>query len=74
VFQELLLNFTWWVNRNDADGLNVFQCGFLGLDNVGLFDRSQPLPGGIRLESHGSGRNMRRATPVYMTEATTQAS
>jgi hypothetical protein len=50
VFQKLLLNFTWWVNRHDADGLNVFQGGFLGLDNVGLFDRSQPLPGGMRLE------------------------
>jgi hypothetical protein len=50
VFQKLLLNFTWWVNRHDADGLNVFQGGFLGLDNVGLFDRSQPLPSGIRLE------------------------
>jgi hypothetical protein len=50
VFQKLLLNFTWWVNRHDADGLNVFQGGFLGLDNVGLFDRSQPLPSGMRLE------------------------
>jgi len=50
VFQKLLLNFTWWVNRQDADGLNVFQGGFLGLDNVRLFDRSQPLPSGMRLE------------------------
>jgi hypothetical protein len=50
VFQKLLLNFTWWVNRHDADGLNVFQGGFLGLDNAGLFDRSQPLPSGLRLE------------------------
>jgi hypothetical protein len=50
VFQKLLLNFTWWVNRHDADGLNVFQGGFLGMDNVGLFDRSQPLPSGMRLE------------------------
>src|SRR5207244_4190225 len=50
VFQKLLLNFTWWVNRHDADGLNVFQGGFLGLDNVGLFDRSQALSSGIRLE------------------------
>jgi hypothetical protein len=50
VFQKLLLNFTWWVNRLDADGLNVFQGGFLGLDNVGPFDRSQPLPDGMRLE------------------------
>jgi hypothetical protein len=50
VFLKLLLNFTWWVNREDAQGLNVFQGGFLGLDNIGLFDRSQPLPSGVRLE------------------------
>ena len=46
VFQKLLLNFTWWVNRKDAQGRNIFQGGFLGLDNIGCFDRSQPLPGG----------------------------
>ncbi len=46
VFHKLMLNFTWWVNRKDADGRNVFQGGFLGLDNIGLFDRSQPLPHG----------------------------
>ena len=46
VFQKLLLNFTWWVNRKDPLGKNVFEGGFLGLDNVGVFDRSQPLPGG----------------------------
>jgi hypothetical protein len=50
VFQKLLLNFTWWVNRKDAEGLNVFQGGFLGLDNIGVFDRSAPLPSGGRLE------------------------
>ena len=44
VFHKLLLNFTWWVNRKDADGNNIFQGGFLGLDNVGVFDRSAPLP------------------------------
>ncbi len=44
VFHKLLLNFTWWVNRKDADGHNVFQGGFLGLDNIGAFDRSKPLP------------------------------
>ncbi len=49
VFQKLLLNFTWWVNRKDAKGNNVFQGGFLGLDNIGVFDRSAPLPGGGRL-------------------------
>ena len=45
-FHKLLLNFTWWVNRKDADGRNVFQGGFLGLDNIGVFDRSKPLPTG----------------------------
>ncbi|RZK87328.1 MAG: glucosidase, partial [Methylobacterium sp.] len=45
VFHKLLINFTWWVNRKDADGRNVFQGGFLGLDNVGVFDRSRPPPG-----------------------------
>ncbi len=50
VFQKLLLNFTWWVNRKDPLGLNVFQGGFLGLDNIGVFDRSAPLPTGGRLE------------------------
>ena len=46
VFHKLLLNFTWWVNRKDADGRNIFQGGFLGLDNIGVFDRSAPLPTG----------------------------
>jgi hypothetical protein len=50
VFHKLALNFTWWVNRKDAGGLNVFQGGFLGMDNVSVFDRSAPLPGGGRLE------------------------
>ncbi|WP_420632434.1 MGH1-like glycoside hydrolase domain-containing protein [Candidatus Leptofilum sp.] len=50
VFHKLLLNFTWWVNRKDADGNNVFQGGFLGLDNIGVFDRSQPLPTGGHME------------------------
>jgi hypothetical protein len=45
-----MLNFVWWVNRKDAEGLNVFQGGFLGLDNIGVFDRSKPLPTGGRLE------------------------
>ena len=48
-FQKLLLNFTWWVNRKDPQGHNIFGGGFLGLDNIGLFDRSQPLPDGNRL-------------------------
>jgi hypothetical protein len=50
VFQKLLLNFTWWVNRKDAEGKNVFQGGFLGLDNIGVFDRSAPLPTGGHIE------------------------
>ena len=50
MFHKLMLNFTWWVNRKDAEGLNVFQGGFLGLDNIGVFDRSKPLPTGGRIE------------------------
>ena len=49
-FQKLLLNFTWWVNRKDPSGRNLFSGGFLGLDNIGAFDRSRPLPGGGHLE------------------------
>ena len=50
VFERLLTNFTWWVNRKDPDDRNLFQGGFLGLDNIGIFDRSAPLPGGGTLE------------------------
>ena len=50
VFLKLLLNFTWWVNRKDAEGRNLFQGGFLGLDNIGLFDRDRPLPTGGHLD------------------------
>ena len=50
VFQKLLINFTWWVNRKDAQGNNLFSGGFLGLDNIGVFDRSKPLPTGGYLE------------------------
>ena len=46
VFHKLMLNFTWWVNRKDSQGHNIFQGGFLGLDNIGVFDRSAPLPTG----------------------------
>src|SRR6266542_3269411 len=49
-FQKLLINFTWWVNRKDPDGRNIFAGGFLGLDNIGVFDRSRPLPTGGHLE------------------------
>jgi hypothetical protein len=50
VFQKLLLNFTWWVNRKDRQGKNIFEGGFLGLDNIGVFDRSKPLPTGGTIE------------------------
>jgi hypothetical protein len=50
VFHKLLLNFTWWVNRKDPEGMNVFQGGFLGLDNIGVFDRSSMLPTGGHIE------------------------
>ena len=50
VFQKLLINFTWWVNRKDAQGKNLFSGGFLGLDNIGVFDRSKPLPTGGSLQ------------------------
>src|SRR6185436_15820909 len=50
IFHKLLLNFTWWVNRKDPEGLNLFEGGFLGLDNIGVFDRSRPLPTGGTIE------------------------
>jgi hypothetical protein len=50
VFHKLLLNYAWWINRKDADGQNVFEGGFLGLDNISVFDRSQPLPMGYSLK------------------------
>jgi Mannosylglycerate hydrolase MGH1-like glycoside hydrolase domain len=49
-FRKLTRNFSWWLNRKDADGRNIFQGGFLGLDNIGVFDRSAPLPGGGRID------------------------
>ena len=56
IFHKLLLNFTWWVNRKDAEGRNIFQGGFLGLDNIGVFDRSAPLPTGGHIEqADGTG-------------------
>jgi hypothetical protein len=55
VFHKLMLNFTWWVNRKDAEGMNIFQGGFLGLDNIGVFDRSATLPtGGHLAQSDGT--------------------
>jgi hypothetical protein len=56
VFHKLLLNFTWWVNRKDAQGKNIFQGGFLGLDNIGVFNRSEPLQSGEFIEqADGTG-------------------
>jgi hypothetical protein len=49
-FQKLMRNFSWWLNRKDVDNRNIFQGGFLGLDNIGVFDRSAPLPGGGRID------------------------
>ncbi len=46
----MLMNFTWWVNRKDEAGNNIFQGGFLGLDNIGIFDRSAKLPSGVSLD------------------------
>ncbi len=55
IFHKLMLNFTWWVNREDAQGRNIFQGGFLGLDNIGVFDRSKPLPtGGFLSQADGT--------------------
>jgi hypothetical protein len=55
VFHKLLMNFTWWVNRKDSEGNNIFEGGFLGLDNIGIFDRSKPLPtGGFIEQSDGT--------------------
>jgi len=50
VFHKLLLNYAWWINRKDADGKNVFEGGFMGLDNISVFDRSKPLPPGYQLK------------------------
>ncbi len=50
IYHKLLLNFTWWVNRKDVQGHNIFQGGFLGLDNIGVFDRNAALPGGARID------------------------
>jgi hypothetical protein len=54
IFHKLVINFTWWVNRKDADGQNVFEGGFLGLDNISVFDRSMILPSGLSLEQSDS--------------------
>jgi len=54
VFQKLMLNFTWWVNRKDPEGKHIFAGGFLGLDNIGVFDRSQPLPHGVLEQADGT--------------------
>ena len=48
MFHSLMLNYSWWINRKDADGRDIFGGGFLGMDNIGVFDRDQPLPDGAR--------------------------
>src|SRR5206468_3872016 len=68
VFHKLMLNFTWWVNRKDAEGRNVFQGGFLGLDNIGVFDRSSPLPGGGHLEQSDGTSSMVGLIPLFAVE------
>ena len=84
MFHKLMLNFTWWVNRKDAEGRNIFQGGFLGLDNIGVFDRSAPLPtGGTMDQSDGTAwmamyalnllrisLELARTNPVYEDTAT----
>ena len=84
VFHKLLLNFTWWVNRKDAQGRNIFQGGFLGLDNIGVLDRNAPLPnGGVINQADGTSwmamyclnmmriaLELARHTPVYEDIAT----
>jgi hypothetical protein len=54
VFNKLLLNYSWWLNRKDADGYNIFEGGFMGLDNISVYDRSKPLPAGFRLKQADS--------------------
>ena len=80
IFQKLLLNFTWWVNRKDAEENNIFEGGFLGLDNIGVFDRNTVLPGGMVLEQAdgtawmcmfdsmmlGIALELARTAPVYV--------
>ena len=84
VFQKLVMTFTWWVNRKDRDGHNIFEGGFLGMDNIGVFDRSAPLPTGGKIEqSDGTSwmamfalnlmriaLELARTTPVYQEMAT----
>jgi len=70
VFHKLMLNFTWWVNRKDADGMNVFEGGFLGLDNIGVFDRSAPLPTGGHIEQSDGTSWMAMYTLNLLTIAT----
>jgi hypothetical protein len=84
IFLKLLLNFTWWVNRKDEQGNNIFEGGFLGMDNIGLFDRNTPLPDGSILEQSDStswmcmyslnmmriSLELARTNPVYQDMAT----
>jgi hypothetical protein len=67
VFHKLLLNYAWWINRKDGDGHNIFEGGFLGLDNISVFDRSQPLPPGFSLNVCGQGTSIHHE-PVELDE------
>ena len=84
VYHKLLLNFTWWVNRKDTEGKNIFQGGFLGLDNIGVFDRSASLPSNGYIEQADAtswmamfslnmmriALELSRSNPVYQDMAT----
>ena len=65
VFHKLLMNFTWWVNRKDSEGANIFEGGFLGLDNIGIFDRNAPLPTGWMLEQSDGSSWMAHVLPEH---------
>jgi hypothetical protein len=69
-FHKLMLNFTWWVNRKDSEGMNIFEGGFLGLDNIGVFDRSKPLPTGGHIEQSDGTSWMAMYTLNLLTIAT----
>ncbi|MDZ7831497.1 MAG: hypothetical protein U5L07_07075 [Desulfobacterales bacterium] len=84
IYHKMLLNFTWWVNKKDAEGHNIFQGGFLGLDNISVFDRSQPVPAGGHLDQSDAtawmgfyclgmikmALTLSETNPVYQTTAT----
>ena len=66
MFHSLMLNYSWWINRKDADGRDIFGGGFLGMDNIGVFDRDQPLPDGGTLEQSDGTSWMAKAQFEYV--------